>query len=240
MPRCPRTPVAPAWPGRAPLDSHADTHRLSGTAIEPSESRPTPATGASTEIDGMRSLEGGMGPAARWNLSSTGAGAGLPFVTTVSAITSAAASSAIGAAAAIGAEGDVNALDRGEQATTHRRTEIARKFGRRRRCRNRRDLPSIAITPTQAINASAASTRKLGAPGADPEAGPAVFGNPGKEMMLVGSLAVLLMVLVSPPPLTTAWCTTEFGAVCRTVTVIVIAGYAPAAASTLERVHVTV
>src|SRR6202158_5336792 len=103
MPRWPAITADPAWPGRAPLDSHAETHKLSGTAIEPSESRPTPATGASTEIDGMRSLDGVMGPAARWKLASTGGGAGLAFVTTVSAITSAAASLASWAAAGLGA-----------------------------------------------------------------------------------------------------------------------------------------
>jgi hypothetical protein len=39
-----------------------------------------------------------------------------------------------------------------------------------------------------------------------------VFGKPGREMMLVGSTAVLLDVFVSPPPLTVAVLMTELGA----------------------------
>src|ERR1700687_6051568 len=77
IPRCPAITAEPAWPGRAPLDNQAETHMLSGTAIEPSASRPTPATWASTAIDGMRSRAGVIGPPAEWELSSTGGGAGL-------------------------------------------------------------------------------------------------------------------------------------------------------------------
>jgi hypothetical protein len=80
----------------------------------------------------------------------------------------------------------------------------------------------------------------LDGPALSPIEGPEVFGNPGKEMMLVGSLATLFAVLVSPPPLTAAWLTTALGALARTVTVTVIGGYEVAAASAFARVHVTV
>ena len=62
----------------------------------------------------------------------------------------------------------------------------------------------------------------------------------GTEMMLVGSLAVLFAVLVSPPPLTVAWFTTELAALRSTVTVMVIGGYEEPAASASARVQVTV
>src|SRR6202158_2920093 len=92
-----------------------------------------------------------------------------------------------------------------------------------------------------AIKPNAARSRsRLERPVPSPIAGPEVFANPGKEMMLVGSVARLFAVLVPPPPLTAAWLTTEFAALARTVTVTVIAGYEAPAAKAFARVHVTV
>src|SRR5205807_2710786 len=60
------------------------------------------------------------------------------------------------------------------------------------------------------------------------------------EVTVVGSVAVSLAVLTSLPPETVAVLVTEAGAVCNTVTVIVIAGYAALAANASLRVQVTV
>jgi hypothetical protein len=60
------------------------------------------------------------------------------------------------------------------------------------------------------------------------------------DAMLVGSLAVSFAILTSLPPDTKAVLVTDTGAVCRTVTVIVIAGYEALDARASLRVQVTV
>src|SRR5439155_25763989 len=60
-----------------------------------------------------------------------------------------------------------------------------------------------------------------------------------REVTVVGSLAESLATLISPPPATVASFVTEPGADCWTATVIVMAGYDPAAASASDRVQVT-
>src|SRR4029077_3649820 len=60
------------------------------------------------------------------------------------------------------------------------------------------------------------------------------------DAMLVGSVAVSFAVLTSLPPETVAVLVTDTGAVCRTVTVMVIDGYEAPDASASIRVQVTV
>src|SRR2546425_12542216 len=87
----------PAWPGRALLDRHPEIQRLSGTPIDPSRSRPTLPTEASTPIAGIRRRDGVIGPLARWKVSSTGGGAGLASATTVEPMSSVPAGAATAA-----------------------------------------------------------------------------------------------------------------------------------------------
>src|SRR5207253_9198805 len=59
------------------------------------------------------------------------------------------------------------------------------------------------------------------------------------DVTVVGSLAELFPGVRSPPPPTVALFVTDPGADCSTATVIVIAGYDPAAARASDRVQVT-
>ena len=60
-----------------------------------------------------------------------------------------------------------------------------------------------------------------------------------REVTVVGSLAESFAALTSPPPATVALFVTDPAADCWTATVIVMAGYDPAAASASDRVQVT-
>jgi hypothetical protein len=62
----------------------------------------------------------------------------------------------------------------------------------------------------------------------------------GNLPMSVGSLAVLLEVFVSPPPVTVTTFVTDTGASCAMLTLIVIPGYADPAARLSARLQLTV